>query len=137
MVGLASTPQQFFIFYLISFLVSFAGNSLGLLIGSLSSDPKQVSAIIPVLLVPFILFSGFFKNRNNLPVWLGWMEYISPIKYSFSAFTINQITQNNAVLTTLGFDFDMWPAIGMLIALTVFYRVFSLFFLWLLRTKLE
>ncbi len=63
MIGLASTVEQFFTFYLITFLVSFAGNSLGLLLGSMLTDAKSVSAATPLVLLPFILFSGFFKNR--------------------------------------------------------------------------
>ena len=89
MVGLSSTAPQFFIFYLVAFLVSLAGNSLGLLLGSLVHDAKSVSAITPLFLLPFILFSGFFKNRANLPVWIGWIEFISPIKYGFNAFSLN------------------------------------------------
>lgn len=38
MVGQANTAGQFFLFYLISFIVNFAGSSLGLLIGSISKD---------------------------------------------------------------------------------------------------
>lgn len=66
--------------------MSFAGNSLGLLIGSLVSDAKSISAALPMVILPFILFSGFFKNRDDLPVWIGWIEYISPLKYGFIAF---------------------------------------------------
>lgn len=66
--------------------MSFAGNSLGLLIGSLVSDAKSISAALPMVNLPFILFSGFFKNRDDLPVWIGWIEYISPLKYGFIAF---------------------------------------------------
>jgi ABC-type multidrug transport system permease subunit len=66
--------------------VSFAGNSLGLLIGSLVSDAKSISAALPMVILPFILFSGFFKNRDDLPVWIGWIEYLSPLKYGFIAF---------------------------------------------------
>lgn len=89
MVGLANTAEQFFIFYLISFFINFAGNSLGLLLGSVIPDAKAVSAATPIVLLPFVLFSGFFKNRFNLPVWIGWLEYISPIKYGFNGFVAN------------------------------------------------
>lgn len=34
-VGLSSTPEQFFTFYLIVFLTNFSGMSMGLLLGSL------------------------------------------------------------------------------------------------------
>jgi ATP-binding cassette subfamily G (WHITE) protein 2 len=73
MVGLYNTAGQFFIFYFIFFLISFAGNSLGLLLGSAVSDAKLITVLTPVMILPFVLFSGFFKNRNDLPVWLFWI----------------------------------------------------------------
>lgn len=85
-VGLSSTASQFFIFYLISFLVGFAGSSMGLMLGSVVSDAKAVSSITPAVLLPFFLFSGLFKNAGNYPDWIGWIQYISPIKYSFQAY---------------------------------------------------
>ena len=62
MVGLSSTPSQFFIMYLILFLMMFVGSSMGLLIGSFIQDEKGVSEIVPILLLPLIVISGFFKN---------------------------------------------------------------------------
>lgn len=89
MIGLGNTAEQFFIFYLIFFLVSLAGNSLGLLLGAAISNVKVVSVMVPIVILPFALFSGFYKNREDLPVWIGWIEYISPMKYSFIAFVRN------------------------------------------------
>lgn len=73
MIGLGNSAEQFFIFYLILLLISFTGNSLGLLLGSAISDAKLVPLMIPIFLLPFILFSGFYKNRDDLPVWIGWL----------------------------------------------------------------
>jgi ABC-type multidrug transport system permease subunit len=73
MINLSSSAEQFFIFYFIVFLVSFAGNSLGLFLGSVINDAKSVSSAIPMVILPFILFSGFFKNRADLPAWIGWI----------------------------------------------------------------
>lgn len=89
MIGLGGTVGQFFTFYLIFFLVSFAGNSLGLLLGSMVNDAKIVTMLVPIMILPFVLFSGFYKNREDLPVWLFWLEYISPLKYSFISFLRN------------------------------------------------
>lgn len=63
MVGLENSAERFFTFYLAMFLASLAGNSLGLLLGSTASDPKVVAALNPILIIPFVLFSGYFKNR--------------------------------------------------------------------------
>ena len=89
MIGLESNAAVFFTFYLTLFLVVLAGSSLGLLIGSMFENTRIVTVVTPVVILPFILFSGLFKNRNELPVWLGWIEYLSPIKYSFTSMTRN------------------------------------------------
>ena len=89
MIDLAHSAGQFFIHCLVLALMSFSGASIGLLIGSVILDPKSVSAVVPVVILPFILISGFFKNRDNLPIWFGWIEYISPIKYGFIGFIQN------------------------------------------------
>lgn len=110
MTGLGNTAEQFFIFYFIFFLVSFAGNSLGLLIGCMVSDVKLVTVLMPIVILPFILFSGFYKNRNDLPVWLFWIEYISPLKYSFISFCrneLNQYSNDQLPLTFLNFEEHM------------------------------
>lgn len=73
MIGLAPTGGQFFLHYLIFVLMGLCGSSLGMLIGSVVLDAKSISAVIPLLTMPIILFSGFFKNRNSLPVWIGWI----------------------------------------------------------------
>ncbi len=85
MIGLAPTAGQFFLHILIYALVSYCGTSFGLLIGSIIMDPKSVATCIPIVIFPVLLFSGFFKNRADLPVWIGWVEYLSPAKYGFIA----------------------------------------------------
>ena len=53
--------------------MALCGSSLGMLIGSVVLDAKSISAVIPLLTMPIILFSGFFKNRDSLPDWIGWI----------------------------------------------------------------
>jgi ATP-binding cassette, subfamily G (WHITE), eye pigment precursor transporter len=89
MVGLNSTPAQFFTMYLILFLMTFVGSSIGLLAGSFLQDEKGISEIIPIFLLPLIIISGFFKNSANMSKWYGWVQYLSPFKYGFAAITQN------------------------------------------------
>jgi ABC-type multidrug transport system permease subunit len=136
--GLSSTAIQFFTFYLITFLSGFAGSSLGLMMGSVSKDAKTSSTLTPIVLLPFFLFSGMFKNAGNYPDWIGWVQYISPIKYSFQAYTFNEVLYTSSSnIDLMNFDISLWGSIGVLVALGVGFRVLSLFFLWLLRAKLE
>jgi ABC-type multidrug transport system permease subunit len=73
MIGLSNTAEQFFTFYFVLFLVGFAGSSVGLLLGSLIKDAKLVADSISLVIVPFVLFSGFVKNREDLPRWAFWL----------------------------------------------------------------
>jgi ABC-type multidrug transport system permease subunit len=89
MVDLANTGGQFFLHWIVFCLMSFCGASLGLFLGSIILDEKDVPAVVPIILLPMITFSGFFKNRNDLPGWIGWLEYLSPNKYSFIGYLEN------------------------------------------------
>lgn len=136
-VGLSSTATQFFIFYLVAYLLTVNGVSLGLMLGSMVTDAKSVSVVTPIILLPFFLFSGYFKNSGNLSSWIGWIEYISPIKYGFSAFLHNEVQfASSSKIGELNLDTSMWLSIGLLIVLAISFRVGSLFFLWKLRARL-
>jgi ATP-binding cassette, subfamily G (WHITE), eye pigment precursor transporter len=137
MIGLASTPEQFFLFYFVIFLVSLCGNSLGLLLGSIVTDAKSLAAHIPTMLLPVILLSGFFKNSANLPDWIGWIQYISPIKYGFVALTTNETKYKSSRIDLFNFDTTFWESVGLLIVLALSFRFLSLFFLWYLRTRVQ
>ena len=116
-------------------LLGLCGNSLGLLIGSILTDAKTVSTASSSVILPFALFSGFFKNSANLPVWIGWIQYISPFKYGFTAMILNETKYKPSFVNQLNLDVDFWTAIGLLFVLAVSFRALSLFFLWLLRAK--
>ena len=117
--------------------MSFVGNSLGLLIGSIVQDEKTVYGVINIIILPLITFAGFFKNRANLPDWIGWMEYISPLKYSFSAYIQNEVKYaSSSRVGEFNLDVGIWTSVAVLGGMVVAYRILSLLFLWLNRTKL-
>lgn len=89
MIDLHPGGSYWWLFFLVSFLCSLAGNSFGLLCSSFFSDAKVASGMLPMVVLPLMLFSGFYKNRKDLPGWIGWIEYISPIKYTFVGYARN------------------------------------------------
>ena len=89
LIGLVPSMGQFLRYYLIAYLMTLNGISLGFLIGSLVHDQKAVNLLTPIMVLPFFLFAGFYKNGKNLPVWVGWFQYLSPLKYCFSAWVQN------------------------------------------------
>jgi len=72
MAHLSITIEQLAIHYLITILMYSTGSSLGLCLGALAKDAEVVPALVPSIQIPLLLFSGFAKNRSQLPVWIGW-----------------------------------------------------------------
>jgi len=74
MVGLntenAGKPL-FFIFTCI--LTSCSGLGLGYIGGTMFSDAKMAIAVVPLLMMPFMLFAGFYKNSDDFASWIGWI----------------------------------------------------------------
>jgi ABC-type multidrug transport system permease subunit len=90
MVGLANTAEQFFTMYLIILLMSFTATSAGMFAGSIITDPRSFGNIVTFVTTPLLAFSGFFKNYDNMPKWIGWVRFISPFNYSFTALVGNE-----------------------------------------------
>ncbi len=78
-----SSAIIFFEFYLICLMQSLNGNSMGLAAGSAAKDEKTAMAVVPIFMLPFMLFGGFYNNRSSFASWIGWVEYLSPFKYGF------------------------------------------------------
>lgn len=66
-------------------LLSLCGNSIGLMGGCMFEDVKVAAGVVPMMVMPLVLFSGFFKNSSNFMSWVSWIQYISPMKYAFEA----------------------------------------------------
>lgn len=137
MIGLAPSVDQFFVYFLVLYLLCFNGMSMGLFLGSSITDAKSLAYINPLVAQLISLFAGFYKNFNSIPEWISWIQYIVPTRYSFQAFTQNEVGDEPSLIDQLNFGLDLWTVIGLLVALGFVYRLLSLFFLWLLRTKME
>lgn len=130
---------KFFIFLGITILTALSGNAIGLWVGSMFSDPKTANAVAPALLIPLMLFSGFFVNRETIPDWLGWIEWISPFKYGLEAALTNEYTDSplgTSQLEQLDFDFSVGAACGILFGIGIFYRILALISLKFAARKL-
>lgn len=83
---------KFPIFLSSSILCYNAFTGFGYILGTSISN-KQVSVILtPVLIVPTMLFAGFFVNQENIPKFLLPLRELAVFKYSFQAYMINEFT---------------------------------------------
>lgn len=89
-VGLRPTAEAFFVYLFTLILIynSFSGYSL--IISASFSNKQLAVTLTPILIVPFMLFAGFFVASANIPYWLKEFEYLSIIKYGYQALMHNQ-----------------------------------------------
>mmetsp|Transcript_23228 Transcript_23228/g.36328 ORF Transcript_23228/g.36328 Transcript_23228/m.36328 type:complete len:194 (-) Transcript_23228:256-837(-) len=90
--GLQNDAGKFVIFFT-TFTMNFnAGGGLGILVASLFSDVRIALVVAPPMILPLMIFSGFFINTESIPPYFDWIKYLSPIKYAFEAFVLNEFT---------------------------------------------
>uniref|UniRef100_A0A7S1FPV2 ABC-2 type transporter transmembrane domain-containing protein n=1 Tax=Corethron hystrix TaxID=216773 RepID=A0A7S1FPV2_9STRA len=73
---------NFWYFLALNFLLALASTSIGLFIGSCVEDPAVAAEMIPALIVPQLLFSGFFIQTNLIPEFLRWAQYLCSLTYA-------------------------------------------------------
>ena len=42
-----------------------------------------------------MLFGGFYLNKDDYPSWLGWVEWVSPFRYSLEGLVQNEFSSYN------------------------------------------
>lgn len=93
--------------------------------------------------MPIMLFSGFFSNAGGYPDWIGWVQWISPIRYSLEALIQNEFGNREYgpndvnLVQFLGFDLGIGSCLAILAGLAVFFRIFAAVCLRLLVTKFQ
>lgn len=70
--------------------MTIATSGYGQVIGSMFDTAETACFFCPVLIMPFVLFAGFLTNVDTFPKWIGWIQYISPIRYGFEASMRNE-----------------------------------------------
>eukprot|EP00347_Sterkiella_histriomuscorum_P021229 403334750 len=130
-VGLSITAGQFWYFYLIMCMLCISSSSFGFFISSLFSQSETALAVAPVIIMPMVLFSGFFSNAGTYPDWIGWIQWISPIRYSLESLIWNEFgdrqyaTDEINLVTYLSYELGIGKCLAILAGLSVFFRVLT------------
>ena len=56
----------------------------------LASSTEVALALAPPLVIPLLLFGGFFLSNEDVPVYFDWLRYVSWFMYGNEALSINQ-----------------------------------------------
>ncbi|KAG5892104.1 hypothetical protein JTB14_008073 [Gonioctena quinquepunctata] len=90
LIGLNSEMPRFYVACGIVTLVANVATSFGYMISCVSTTNSMALSLGPPLIIPFLLFGGFFLNVNSIPIYFKWLSYLSWFKYGNEALMINQ-----------------------------------------------
>ncbi|XP_027197959.2 protein white-like [Dermatophagoides pteronyssinus] len=90
MIGFYDSFSSFLMFIFISNLIANCGISFGYMISCLSSSTKMAIALSSPLILPLLLFGGFFINNSTIPIYFKLFKYISWFYYGNEALIITQ-----------------------------------------------
>ena len=108
MVGLQPSAEKFAWFFLINTLVMLNSYSLCLLVSSASKNYQVANIVAPLILVLYLLPSGFLINLDDIPIIWRWIKYISFFRYGFEGVVLNEFEglylhcNNTATVTVNG-----------------------------------
>ncbi|TKY50615.1 ABC transporter G family member 1 [Spatholobus suberectus] len=89
-VGLDGGVSGFLFFFLIIFASFWAGNSFVTFLSGVVPHVMLGYTIVVAILAYFLLFSGFFINRDRIPSYWIWFHYLSLVKYPYEAVLQNE-----------------------------------------------
>uniref|UniRef100_A0A7C9ALT6 Adenosinetriphosphatase n=1 Tax=Opuntia streptacantha TaxID=393608 RepID=A0A7C9ALT6_OPUST len=89
-VGLDGGVSGFFFYFGIILASFWAGNSFVSFLSGVVSHVMLGYVIVVAILAYFLLFSGFFINRDRIPNYWIWFHYISLVKYPYEGVLQNE-----------------------------------------------
>lgn len=74
---------SFLIYYAVCFTLAMGSTAVAVILGAAAgSSAKIATAALPLVLLPQMLFVGYFVSPELIPVWLRWIQYICPMTYA-------------------------------------------------------
>ncbi|KAB2085008.1 hypothetical protein ES319_A05G373000v1 [Gossypium barbadense] len=89
-VGLDGGLSGFLFYFLIMFASFWSGSSFVTFLSGVVPHVMLGYTIVVAILAYFLLFSGFFINRDRIPGYWIWFHYLSLVKYPYEAVLQNE-----------------------------------------------
>mmetsp|Transcript_13231 Transcript_13231/g.11713 ORF Transcript_13231/g.11713 Transcript_13231/m.11713 type:complete len:101 (+) Transcript_13231:289-591(+) len=96
-----------------------------------------------LIIMPAMMFGGYFVNLKDVYPWLRWITYLSPIRYASEALIRNEFEDNNDYTNgenyyeSLDYNVGKWWSLFLLIAMSVFFRLLAAVSLRLTISKVQ
>jgi len=77
MVGLRREPSQFFIYFLITFIIMFVMSAVFRTMGAITKTVSQAMTLAGVLVLALVVYTGYVLPTSYMHPWFAWIHYIS------------------------------------------------------------
>lgn len=84
--------QYFLIFYGFMLLVSLASITMGLMVAAAVKTSEMGQLLGPMLVAACLIFGGNLANNDQITWILRWLQYLSPVFYTFIAIIQNELS---------------------------------------------
>ncbi|KAK5645430.1 hypothetical protein RI129_006730 [Pyrocoelia pectoralis] len=89
-IGLNPNVIHFLIAAGILILVANVAVSFGYFVSCLSNSVDMAMSIAGPMMIPVMLFGGFFINLDSIPKYFRWLSYLSWLRYGYEGLMVNQ-----------------------------------------------
>ncbi|RZC17620.1 ABC transporter G family member 5-like [Glycine soja] len=142
LIGLNRNFTAVLYFLMLIWLVLCTANSIVVCFSALVPNFIVGNSMIAGVIGSFLLFSGYFISKHEIPNYWIFMHYISPFKYPFEGFLINEFSNSNNCLeylfgecvvrgedvlkeAKLGGETSRWKNVGVMVCFIFVYRFIS------------
>jgi ABC-type multidrug transport system permease subunit len=90
LIGLQKEPERLFAAALACVMTALSGMAVGNVAGAAFNGIGMALAVLPLLLLPLLMFSGLIINMGSIPFYFRWFKHISPMRYGYEALMKNE-----------------------------------------------
>ncbi|KAK5652958.1 hypothetical protein OQA88_9437 [Cercophora sp. LCS_1] len=90
LAGLRRTPDQFFLYFLISYISTFVMSAVFRTLAAITKTVSQAMALAGVLVLALVNFTGFTQPPPQMHPWFSWIRWLNPIFYAFEILVANE-----------------------------------------------
>jgi len=109
MVGYSPTWDAFWSVYLTCILIALSATGYGYMISALAPTVEAANALAPPLMVPLLLFGGFFLQSDSVPDYFIWLKYLSWFYYGAENLYVTQWKDSGACMSQVASRPDINP----------------------------
>ncbi|KAL7750640.1 hypothetical protein RI367_003982 [Sorochytrium milnesiophthora] len=144
LVHFSNSVVEWLLYCVFIALISMCGGAFGIFITSCFKEIGIALTIAPLCILPMMMYGGLLVNNSSSPKWLSWMQWISPVQYSFTGMMRSHWHRTNlhtlsgeAVLDRYGLQHKLSVGINIVFLLILYFAFTLLAYFGLRRIAYE